>query len=171
MLRAKVRWENILSLRTEVEQVRHRLALPESQFRPLGLREWEGIDEKIYHAFCKLYSPTGRPTWLWEHFKLETHTWYCPEKLPDFLLEKLVDKQEAVWLMLDDTVNGQAKLWLYEGYVVAIRQVLDECCFVDEVYLVSKKYEWLLCINHHDVLYATGGDMPAKLRQLESFVA
>jgi hypothetical protein len=168
MLRAKIRWESALSLRTEVEQVRQQLALTESQFRPLGLREWEGIEERIYHTFCKLNSPKARPAWLWEHFKLETQAWHRPGVLPDFLLTQLVDKQETVWLMLNNTVNESTKFWLYEGRVEAIQQIISECCLLDEIYLISKKYEWLLCIDHHNVLYATGGDMPTKLRQLET---
>ena len=70
--------------------------------------------------------------------------------------------------MLNNTVNESTKFWLYEGRVEAIQQIISECCLLDEIYLISKKYEWLLCINHHDVLYATGGNMPAKLRQLEA---
>jgi hypothetical protein len=171
MLRAKIRWESALSLRAEVEQVRQQLALTESQFRPLGLREWEGIEERIYYTFCKLSSPKARPTWLWEHFKLETQAWHRPGGLPDCLLTKLVDKQEIVWLMLNNTVNESTKFWLYEGCVEAIQQIISECCLLDEIYLISKKYEWLLCIDHHNVLYATGGIMPAKLRQLEATLA
>ncbi|MGI4865781.1 MAG: DUF6756 family protein [Janthinobacterium lividum] len=168
MLQAKMRWENALSLRAEIEKIRHQLAIPEDQFRPLGLQEWPGIREKIYHIFCRLDDPIVRPIWLWEYFKLETYTWYQPGILPDFLLEKLVEEQETVWLMLNTTINEHTKFWLYQGHINAIKQLLSECYLTDEIYIVSKKYEWLLCINHHDILYATGGDMPAKLRQLKA---
>jgi hypothetical protein len=50
--------------------------------------------------------------------------------------------------------------------VKAIQAIIEEASLLDEMYLGSKKYDWLLCINHHDILVATGGDMPDKLRQL-----
>jgi hypothetical protein len=31
----------------------------------------------------------------------------------------------------------------------------------------SKKYESLICINHHGYIIATGKDMPERLRRLE----
>lgn len=162
MLRAKERWNNSFSLRTEVEQARHRLALPENQFRPLRINEWHGIEEKIYRTFCKLETPTGRFIWLWERFKLEMNANWSSDYPPD-VLDKLVDNEETVWLMLNDN-----RFWFYEGHIKAIQAVLEDSAWIDEVYVISKKYEWLLCINHHKVLYATGGSMPARLRQLEA---
>jgi hypothetical protein len=50
--------------------------------------------------------------------------------------------------------------------VKAIRKVILESCYIDELYLASKKYDWLICINHHDVLIATGKIMAEKLRNL-----
>jgi hypothetical protein len=37
--------------------------------------------------------------------------------------------------------------------------------------LASKKYEWLICINHHDNLIATGKVMAEKLRNLSDITA
>jgi len=54
-----------------------------------------------------------------------------------------------------------------QGQVKLVQTIIAEACYIDELYLVSKKYDWLLCINHHDVLIATGRTMPDKLRQLE----
>ena len=66
-------------------------------------------------------------------------------------------------------------LWLWEYFkletsslvvVKAIRKVILESCYIDELYLASKKYDWLICINHHDVLIATGKIIAEKLRNL-----
>jgi hypothetical protein len=51
--------------------------------------------------------------------------------------------------------------------VKAIQTIINEACYIDELYLVSKKYDWLICINHHDILIATGQTVPDKLRELE----
>ncbi|MGI4870269.1 MAG: DUF6756 family protein [Janthinobacterium lividum] len=193
MKSAKTSWDISWSLRAEVEQARHRLALPESQFRPLKVNEWHDIEEKVYKTFCGPNSPSKRPVWLWFDFKLDTHSYFSYKYLlPDFILEKLVDNEEIVWLMLNESGSGAGKkiptwylphngppegiwieygsekFWFYEGRVKAIQQVLEDSAGIDEIYIISKKYEWLLCINHHDVLYATGGPMPARLRHLEA---
>ncbi|WP_425556402.1 DUF6756 family protein [Hymenobacter saemangeumensis] len=36
-----------------------------------------------------------------------------------------------------------------------------------EYYLVSKKYEWLLGVNHHDVLFGVGELMVQRIKVLE----
>lgn len=188
---AKISWNNSFSLRAEVEQARHRLGLPESQFRPLKVNEWHGIEERIYQTFCRPNSPSARPVWLWTQFKLEKYVVYSYNYPPD-VLDKLVDEKELVWLILNESGSeagikiprwyfprngpsegiwieyGSDKFWFYEGRIKAVQQVLEDSAGIDEIYIVSKKYEWLLCIDHHDVLHATGGPMPARLRQLEA---
>jgi hypothetical protein len=54
----------------------------------------------------------------------------------------------------------------YQGRVKAIRKVILESRYIDELYLASKKYDWLICINHHDAMIATGKIMAEKLRSL-----
>ena len=65
--------------------------------------------------------------------------------------------------MLNETVNMEDKFWFYQGRPRAINRVLAECYHLDEIYLVSKKYAWLLCLNHHDVLYGIGHPMQGRL--------
>jgi hypothetical protein len=69
--------------------------------------------------------------------------------------------------MNETVLNGRDKFWFYEGYIDSIELVLGEISYADEIYVASKKYEWLICINHHNVLIATGKLMPDKLRKLE----
>ena len=59
-------------LRKEIEKIRKDLSLTEAQFKPLGLKEWQGIENKIYQTFCNLTHYKSRPVWLWEHFELDT---------------------------------------------------------------------------------------------------
>ncbi|WLF84072.1 hypothetical protein L3D26_00735 [Moraxella sp. ZY21109] len=47
-------------------------------------------------------------------------------------------------------------MWFCEGNILTIQKIIDEMCFFDEVYFVSKKYQWLIAINHHNVLIGTG---------------
>jgi hypothetical protein len=52
----------------------------------------------------------------------------------------------------------------YQGKVEAIQQILLECS-PDEYYLINKKYEWLLSVNHHDSLTGTGEFIINQLRE------
>ena len=82
---------------------------------------------------------------------------------PHAQLTSLADPAEVVWLMLNETVQGGDKFWFYQATPRAISRVLAECYYLDEVYLLSRKYAWLLCLNHHGVLYGIGFPTQEKL--------
>ncbi|TGE10049.1 DUF6756 family protein [Hymenobacter fodinae] len=150
-------------LRVEIEQARQRLQLPEQDFAPLPFTtEWARLEEQIYRAFCCLDHPTARPCWLWEHLRPGAVGLVCADD-PLTLLTSLIDPNETVWLMLNETVNFEDNFWFYQGTPRAIRSILAECCYLDEVYLISKKYTWLLCVNHHDALYGIGSPVQERL--------
>lgn len=153
-------------LRKEIETIRKDFNLMETQFRPLELNDWKEIENKIYQTFCNLTNYKSRPVWLWEHFKLDTFSVSTKGK-PFLYLDKLIDDTETVYFFVNETVNEADKFWFYQGQVKPIQTIIAEACYIDELYLVSKKYEWLLCFNHHDILIATGQTMPDKLRHLE----
>jgi len=52
--------------------------------------------------------------------------------------------------------------WLYEVYTKEIEQVLGHTTRTHEVYLISMKYEWLFCVNHHNYVIAAGSAMAEK---------
>lgn len=153
-------------LRSEIEQARHRLNLSERQFRPLSITEWSGLEEQIYQRFCQLTNPVVRPTWMWSCLKQDSAWLPSTVEDPMQVLSTLIPADEYVWLLLNETVNENVKYWFYEGEIGPIVQVLMEACGVDEVILVSKRLEWLVCLNHHDALVASGKNMPTRLRAL-----
>lgn len=158
--------KNWTDLRTEISKTIANKGLLETDFRPLSINEnWKQIEENIYHTFCKLTHPVQRPIWLWTDFKLDTFSLSNLKDRPELYLDKLVNQAETVWYIVKETISEGDKFWFYEGKIKSIQVVIDETWF-SELYIVSKKYEWLICINHHDVLIATGNDMPEKLRKL-----
>jgi len=154
-------WED---LRADIDHIIKAQNLSQTEFRSLDIHsDWETIEESIYHVFCKLDHPTQRPIWLWEYFKLDTFG--VTNEQPFKYLSKLVDNDESVWFF----VNGDKdKFWFYEGKINSIVTVIEESSYIDELYIASKKYNWLICINHHDDLIATGQTMPDRLRQLKA---
>lgn len=121
-------------------------------FRPLSLHENHKVtEEKIYHTFCQLEHPTLRPNWIWQNFKRDYSVIPDLKDRPERYLHHLINHDETVWYI----VNEDGRFWFYEGRIRAIQTIIDETWF-DEVYIVSKKYKWLVCINHHDALIVTG---------------
>jgi hypothetical protein len=64
------------------------------------------------------------------------------EERPELYLDKLINEDETVWYIVNETINESEKFWFYEGKIKSIQTVIDETWF-DELYVVSKKYEWL----------------------------
>ena len=151
------------SLRSDIENIIKVNNISKTDFKALSIQDdWKVIEENIYHKFCKLDHPIERPIWLWEYFKLDTFSISVDK--PYKYLNQLIDNEETNWFF----VNGDKdKFWFYEGRVKAIKTVIEESSYIDELYIASKKYEWLICINHHDDLIATGQEIPDKMRKLQ----
>ena len=153
-------------LRQNIETIRQENKIPEDEFKPVDIHSWRHIQEKIFSTFCNIQSHKDNFNWLWEDFKLDTYSVRFDRNWPFDSLLQLIDNSEKVWLFVNESVNEGTKFWFYDGQIKTIVFVLGESS-VDEVYIASKNYDWLLCINHHDVLIATGVYMPDKLKQLE----
>lgn len=155
-------------LREDIETIRKQLQIPESKFKPLPhTTNWQVLEEKIYHTFCKLDHLDHRPIWLWTAFKNAYET-VSLDTDPYLSLYKLVDEKETVWFMVNESVAGKGeKFWFYEGKVAAIQTIIGETTYLDEMYLISKKYEWILCINHHHCLIGSGQPMVDRLIQFK----
>jgi hypothetical protein len=151
-------------LRTEISKICEQLKIPKQRFRPVSFHNWQVIQEEILKKFCN----PSQIGWIWERLKGDTYAVQFNYNYPFDQLKSLIDHSEKVWLFLDETVSERSKYWLYEGYIQEIVAVLGETKQTDEVYVASKKYEWLLCINHHDYIIAAGSDMVKKLMAIEN---
>ena len=82
-------------------------------------------------------------------------------------MPSLIDEKESVWFVIeDDSVEKeQDHYWLYEGKIQAIISVLQELPGT-EYYVVSKKLEWILCENHHNLLIGSGKLIFDKMKSL-----
>ncbi len=161
-------WDDSLSV--EIKHVIRDKNIESSDFRSLSVTEnLLGIEDRIYDTFCSYRGFSykndriEKPVWLWEFFKLDTYSISSDYATSYKYLNWLVDKDEIVWFF----INGdQDKFWFYEGKIGSIVTVIEECSCLDELYVASKKYKWLICINHHDTVIATGETMPDRLRTI-----
>ncbi len=149
--------------KANIMQVKKQLNISDDEFRMLSPYEnHQGIQEKIYQTFCHL-EKDKRSIWLWHNLK---KPFYCFDYFDECYLEQLIQPTEKIWFVVADCFSGKHKLWLFEGNILTIQKLLTKIRSFDEIYFVSKKFEWLICVNHADTIIATGGDMPQKLADL-----
>ncbi len=144
--------------RKEIVQICQQFNIQQDKFYPVPINEWQEIQEKIFQQFCY----PDRNGQVWERLKGDSSSVQFNYNYPFDQLPKLVDHSEKVWLILEETISEKAKHWFYEGYITDIVSVLEKCNLTEEVYIASKKYEWLLCVNHRDCIIATGSRMFEK---------
>ena len=138
-------------LRAEISQICSQNNISKSLFYEVGKLEWSEIEKKFYSTFCHLKNSPSLPRWLWTDFKLPFHHLDIP--MPQNSLDKFVNSNELVWFWVTENTD---KFWLYEGKINEIKLIINESCYIDELYVISKKYEWLICINHHNTLIVVG---------------
>ncbi|MBX2970702.1 MAG: hypothetical protein KF803_15125 [Cyclobacteriaceae bacterium] len=134
---------------------------------PVGLSEWRSIENKVYDTFYGIPHNYSRPVWIWENLKVES-IGINPEKHAYLLLDKIIDKDEQLFLLLNETVNEADKFWIYESTVQPIQTVMSEASEIDEITIVDKKFSWILCINHHNTIIGGGDKVIKKLRLVQA---
>ena len=152
-------------LRADIERVRKELNINENEFKELNINEWNTIQTNIETYFLNKRPSNVKRSWLWGDLKSETFGIAC-ENDPYEKLELLIDKNELVYFIINETVNELTKYWYYEGNINSIISVIGESLGLDEYYIISKKYDWFLCTNHHDVLIGTGS-MISRMKENE----
>jgi len=151
-------------LRSEIERVRKEFEISNNDFQELKINEWKNIEAKIEENF--LSKKSSNSNWIWNNLKVESISINCKTN-PFNKLDLLIDKEEWVYFFVNETVHEQTKYWYYESTIECVMQVLEEVLGFDEYYLCSKKYDWLLCVNHHDILIGTEELIP-KIRANET---
>ncbi|MVN79332.1 hypothetical protein GO988_23625 [Hymenobacter sp. HMF4947] len=136
------------------------------EFEAVGIQAWPAIMRKIEAAFVLKTSATTRFNWWWESFKGPQYRLFFDTAWAVDYLTQLVDEHEQIWLVACDTDQDPSKFWLFQGTVQATQWLLQEHCYF-EYYLVSKKYQWLLCETDHDVLIGLGSAIP-RMQQLDA---
>lgn len=137
-------------LRVEMKALCEQLNVPNDEFSEVELRDWREIESNIWTRF----SSNKNSRWIWESLKQDYSS--VPVNYETLDLESLLDTSEKIWFLLDETVNAQAKFWVYEGTIHAFNKIFWESEWIDEILIVSKKYEWIIIINHHDIMIGTG---------------
>lgn len=145
--RKKRTWTN---LRVEIKELSQKLNISRNDFSEVNINQWQEIKSKIWQRF----SSNNDSRWIWETLKDSYSTMQINHN--NLKLDELISTNEKIWCLFDETVNEKDKFWIYEGNIKGFNQIFFESGLTDEILIVSKKYEWILIINHHDILIGTG---------------
>lgn len=153
------------TLRDTLNEASKGLALDAKRFRLLGPHEYELVLRAVTKQFLVVGEKGVAYYHWWENFKGNTAS-FCASNAYK-LLPKLLPHNQPLWFIAEDSSKKNACFWVYEADAEAIVQVLAES-HQFEYYIVSKKRDWLLCENHHDVLVAVGEPMIEALNRAKT---
>ncbi len=74
------------------------------------------------------------------------------EKLPEIIPEK----DRSVYVLFEDSQNYEAKYWAYEMCIPELVYIIGEINGLNDFYIVSKKFEWLISECHEDIVSFVG---------------
>lgn len=68
----------------------------------------------------------------------------------------LPKNEKFVYVLFEDAKNFQSKYWIFEMCVPELICIIGEVNGLDDFYIVSKKFEWLISECHEDIVSFVG---------------
>ncbi len=147
--------------------------ISEERFRKVRGHQWENIYQKIVEKYADKtktwknglhwantngYSPKSMKKLL-GCYTVDYSTWFY------FLPQIIKEENKMVYFLIDrgsDWYFGE-EFWIFESYIPELVKALDllsHTAFLEngwlDYYIVSKKYQWLIGFNHHDIISCIG---------------
>jgi hypothetical protein len=142
-------------LKENAIKIANALGISSDEFEAVGIYAWSSIMQKIERTFVKKENSNTKYNWWWESFKgTQSNIDFKQDNAYEFL-DQLIDTEEKVWFVACDSDHDSSKFWLFQGYVSPIQKIIGELPYF-EYYIISKKYEWLVCENHHGAFIGLG---------------
>ena len=112
----------------------------------------------LHWANTNGYSPKSMKNFL-GCYSVHYATWFylLPQIIPDDnMVYFLIDKGNRDW-------NFGELFWIFESYIpelIKALNALNQTAFLDcgwlDYYIVSKKFRWIIGLNHHDIISCVG---------------
>ena len=114
----------------------------------------EGEARSLTATFLFRFTGGVDSRWWWERFTLPTAAHRYPDGKGFRRIWALVpDARERVWFVAED--DQLPYFPVYDATPAVVQQIIGEC-YGFEYYLIAKDLSWLLCENHHDMVFAVG---------------
>ncbi|MEK4515462.1 DUF6756 family protein [Paenibacillus sp. FSL H8-0122] len=152
-----------LSVRIEIEELIKTLKLDRSGLFEVRKDQWKRMLSEIEERFLVKTHYTQGLHWGWNRLQEPRYSASFADK--NYSKLKDIIQDEFIWFIAEDRYD---KLWLYEGKTTTILQLIPELCHLNEYYLISKKLQWLLCEDHHDMLHLSGQPIIERWMRYES---
>lgn len=69
------------------------------------------------------------------------------------------DSKKPVYVLLEDCLNFEPKYWVYEMRIPELICIIGEACGLDDFYIVSKKFDWIISECHEDIVSFVGSGL------------
>ncbi|WP_336770840.1 DUF6756 family protein [Paenibacillus sp. MMO-58] len=151
-----------LSIRDEIEELLKSLKSHEHLVER-NKNVWRPVIKNIEEKFIQKQHYTNSLHWGWQRLRDPQYLFRLVDVPNNYIKYFVTD--DRVWFIVEDYRD---KMWLYEGDPNFIsKNVIPELMHLREYYLVSKKYEWLLCVNHHNIVFGSGQVIVNKMKTFE----
>lgn len=64
--------------------------------------------------------------------------------------------EKLVYVLFEDSINFEPKYWVYEMCIPELICIVGEVYGLDDFYIVSKKFDWLISECHEDIVSFVG---------------
>ncbi|NUU78803.1 DUF6756 family protein [Paenibacillus xylanilyticus] len=152
---------NQISVRYEIDELCKRNNITKEFLSEVNKYQWESILYNIEERFLTKAHYSHNLHWGWNRFREPN---YASALKPYKCFTEIIE-DEYIWFLAEDVYD---KIWIYEGNSKFIfEQVIPELCQLREYYLVSKKYHWIVCEDHHRILHFQGNDVVERMIRFE----
>ncbi|GIO39488.1 hypothetical protein J41TS12_43490 [Paenibacillus antibioticophila] len=150
---------NSLSVRFEIEEVIKTLELNREGLFEVRKDQWKDILRNVEERFLVKAHYTHGLHWGWNRLKEPKFTVRFVDRPFKYIKDLIED--ENIWFIVEDLYD---KMWLYEGTRDTIFRVIPELCHLNEYFLISKKFQWLLCEDHHEIIHLHGKEIIDRMK-------
>ncbi len=152
------------TIREQINNVIKKYSFNKDELIEVNKLYWKTIIDKFEAEFIRKSHYKNKVYWYWDLFENDYGIQF--EEYDAFkILNNLIDEKEKIWFLVEEK-RQVPKFWIYEGTIKSIQKAIEESVAF-EYYIVSKKFSWVLCENHHGYLIASGDYMIEKLRNYE----
>lgn len=149
-----------LSVRHEIEELCKTLHIPKDKLFEVKKNQWRSILDKVEDTFLIKTHYSQGLHWGWN--RLKEPNFAVGFKTPTYKFFDYFKQDENIWFITEDLYD---KMWVYEGESNTIfNQVIPELYQLKEYYLVSKKFTWLFCENHHGIICLSGEEIIGRVK-------
>jgi len=149
---------NSLSIRFEIEEAINKFQINRNKLHEVRKDQWEEILESIESRFLVKNHYSHGLHWGWNKLKEPKLSMRFVDQPYQYIREIIED--DVFWFIVEDLND---KLWVYEGEKDIIFELIPELCHLNEYYLVSKKYQWLICEDHHEIVHLHGQEVIQRM--------